>query len=310
MTIGYKIPSQLDEEIGQLEAMIAKFKKGEVSPIELKVHRVPFGVYEQREPDTYMVRIRCAAGIITPAQLENVALIASQYGVGDLHITSRQELQIHYVKLDDLITVIRKLKEIGLATRGGGGNTVRNIAAQEDAGIDPHEEFDVTPYALALTTRLIAENDSWNLPRKFKIAFSGSAEDKGYATIADVGFIARIRDGEKGFVVYAAGGLGGKPSASKLLLDFIDEGQVYPVAKALKNIFWKYGNRRNKHLARLRFLWNSLGAEEFRKRFEDELAKVRQEGFQPLEIGPVNVAIAQNAFEPQSPQYLYGFDLW
>jgi len=310
MTIGYKIPPQLDEEVAQLEAMIAKFKKGEAQAIELKVQRVPFGGYEQREPDTYMVRIRCAAGIITPVQLESVALIASQYGVGDLHITSRQELQIHYVKLDDLITVIRKLKEIGLATRGGGGNTVRNIAAQEDAGIDPHEEFDVTPYAVALTTRLIAENDSWNLPRKFKIAFSGSADDKGYATIADVGFIARVRDGKKGFAVYAAGGLGGKPAVGKLLVDFIDETQVYPVAKALKNVFWKYGNRRNKHLARLRFLWSSLGEEEFRRCYEEELSKVRQEGFQALALDPVKDAIVNDTFESKESQDPGGFTLW
>ena len=238
MTTGYKIPPQLDEEIGQLEALIAKFRAGAIAPIELKVHRVPFGVYEQREADTYMVRIRCVAGIVTPGQLEKVAAIAARYGVGDLHLTSRQELQIHYVKLDDLVAVIRQLKEAGLSTRGGGGNTVRNIAAQDDAGIDPLEVFDVTPYAAALTTRLIAENDSWNLPRKYKIAFSGSEHDKGQATLADLGFIARIVDGKKGFRVHVAGGLGVRSAVGNLLFDFVDDTQVYPIAKAVKDLFW------------------------------------------------------------------------
>jgi len=306
----YSLPASLESEINQLQELIEKFKKGEVSATELKAHRVPFGVYEQREPDTYMVRIRCAGGIITPGQLENVALIASQYGVSDIHITSRQELQIHYVKLDNIIAVIRRLKEAGLATRGGGGNTVRNIALAADAGIDPNEEFDVSGFAVALTSSLIAESDSWNLPRKFKIAFSGSREDRGYATIADAGFVARIKDGKNGFRVYAAGGLGAKPETGKLLLDFVEDNQVYQVDKAVKNIFYKYGNRKNRHAARTRFLWQSLGEEEFKKRFLDEYEKIKTQGFAPLvidkpQLSPVSGSLAQEkACNPKD------FSLW
>lgn len=284
MIKGYSLPPELDNEINRLEELIAGYKRGEASATELKAHRVPFGVYEQREQGTYMARIRCAAGMVTPRNLEKVADIASRYGVSDLHITSRQELQIHYLKLEDIITVLRELKAIGLATRGGGGNTVRNISAQEDAGIDPDELFDVSPYALALTSRLIAEEDSWSLPRKFKIAFSGSGQDKGYATLADVGFIARIKDGQKGFRVYAAGGLGAKPATGKQLLDFIEADEAYPVARALKTVFWKYGNRKNKHAARLRFLWQALGEEEFKKKFHEEYALLKQAGSLPLAI--------------------------
>jgi sulfite reductase (ferredoxin) len=313
MTIGYKIPPQLDEEIGQLEELVAKFRGGEISATELKAHRVPFGVYEQREPDTYMVRIRCVAGIITPRQLEHVARIASVYGVGDLHITSRQELQIHYVKLDDLVTVIRQLKEAGLSTRGGGGNTVRNIAAQDDAGIDPDEIFDVTPYASALTSRLITESDSWNLPRKYKIAFSGSAADKGHATLADLGFIAKIVDGKRGFKVYGAGGLGAKSAVGNLLFDFVDETKVYLIARAIKNLFWKYGNRKNKHAARLRFLWQSLGEKEFKKKLKEELDKIEQEGYLPLELEVPEekfVDTIQDSYRAWDPKDHDGFILW
>ena len=306
----YSLPASLGPEINQLQELIEKFKKGEVSATELKAHRVPFGVYEQRELDTYMVRIRCAGGIVTPRQLEDVALIASQYGVSDIHITSRQELQIHYVKLDNIIAVIKRLKEAGLATRGGGGNTVRNIALAADAGIDLDEEFDLSPFVTALTDSLIAESDSWNLPRKLKIAFSGSRADKGYATIADIGFIARTKDGKIGFRVYAAGGLGAKPEAGKLLLDFVEADQVYPVARALKNVFYKYGNRKNKHAARMRFLWQSLGEEEFKKRFLDEYEKIKAQGFAPLvideaQLNPVTIGLAQ-----EKARDAQDFSLW
>ena len=284
MIKGYDLPPDLGEEIDQLEALIQKYKRGEISLTELKAYRVPFGVYEQRESGTYMVRIRCVAGFITPEQLEKVSAIALQYGVGDIHITTRQELQIHYVKLNDIAAIIRRLKDIGLSTRGGGGNTVRNITAQETAGIDPDEEFDVSLYASALTTRLIAESDSWNLPRKFKIAFSGSVQDKGYATISDIGFIAKVKGGKKGFRVYTAGGLGAKSAVGNLLIDFIEADEVYAITKALKTIFFKYGNRRNKHAARMRFLWQSLGEEEFKKRFNEEYAKIKADSFKPLVI--------------------------
>ncbi|MBU4252101.1 MAG: nitrite/sulfite reductase [Candidatus Omnitrophica bacterium] len=310
MIKGYDLPLGLDVEISQLEELIRKYKTGEVSVTELKAHRVPFGVYEQRQAGTYMVRIRCAGGFVTPQQLETVSAIAQEYGVSDLHITSRQELQIHYVKLDDIVTVIRRLKEIGFSTRGGGGNTVRNIAACDDAGIDPQEAFDVSLYVSALTTRMIAEGDSWNLPRKFKIAFSGSAEDRGYATLSDLGFIAKINNGIKGFRVYAAGGLGAKSAEGKLLFDFIEAGEVYPVAEALKNVFFKYGNRRNKHAARLRFLWQNLGEEEFKKKFNQEYDRIKADGFKPLDIIDQGQGLFSCSLPKDRPLNATGFSLW
>ncbi len=307
----YKLPSNLGDEIDQLEASIAQFKAGQLPAAELKAQRVPFGVYEQREPDTYMVRLRCAAGSIAVAQLAGVATIAGQYGVGDLHITSRQEMQIHYVKLDDLVTVMRRLQAIGLSTRGGGGNTVRNIVVPVDAGIDPEEVFDVTPYAVALTDRFIAEPDSWNLPRKFKVSFSGSSQDKGYASLSDAGFLAQVKGGRKGFKVYAAGGLGGKPEASHLLLDFIDADDVYPVARALRNVFWKYGNRQNKHAARLRFLWHTLGEADFRKHFHEELSVLKEAGYVPLEINAgTNTGALPQGYVPVFPADPQALAVW
>jgi len=284
--IGYSLPVGLDEDIDRLESLVEAHRKGSVSATELKARRVLFGVYEQRERGAYMVRVRAAAGCLTPSQLEEVAVLSLRYGNGILHLTTRQDVQIHRVRLEDVVPIIRKLRESGLSSKGGGGNTVRNVTAPEDAGIDPLEVFDVTPYAVSLTSRLLAEDDSWTLPRKFKIAFSGSAEDKGYATLADVGFIA-VREGDReGFRVYVAGGMGAKSQEGRLLLDFIEARDVYPVVRAVKTLFWKYGNRKNKHAARLRFLWQSLGEEEFRKRFMEEYRAVKERGESPLVLKP------------------------
>ena len=310
MSLTYDLPDNLEQEINELEGWIAKFKNGEISSTELRAHRVPFGVYEQRKKGAYMVRVRCAGACITLKQLEGIAELSKTYGTQWLHITSRQEIQIHYVSLDHLVVVMRELKKIGLASRGGGGNTVRNIMAQEDAGICLDEAFDVTPYAIALTSRLIAEADSWNLPRKFKINFSGSADDRGYATIGDVGYIARMKDGRKGFKVYVAGGLGAKSQEANLFLDFIPEREVYNVAKAVKNIFFKYGNRRNKHAARLRFLWQTLGQEEFRKRLLEEYEAVKGANHPPLEITAAENAVVDPGLAVESFPDEADFALW
>ena len=306
----YTLPLQLNNDTDQLELLIKRFQKGEIPAAELKAHRVPFGIYEQQESDTYMVRIRCAAGFIAPSQLEAVAKTASQFRVTDIHITTRQELQIHYVKLDDIIPILRLLQKAGLASRGGGGNTVRNITTQDDAGFDPQEVFDVTPYAIALTSRLIAEEDSWNLPRKFKIAFSGSAEDKGFATITDVGFIAKINQGIKGFSVFTAGGLGAKSAVGKQLFSFVDAAEVYPITKALKNLFWKYGNRKNKNQARLRFLWDLFGQETFIRKFHEEYAQVKESGSLPLEIDETVYPAAIQELIAEEPDGINDFVLW
>jgi len=310
MSIHYKLPDNLDSEINAFSELLQKYKIGEVMKAELKAHRVPFGVYEQREPDTYMMRIRCSAGIITPLQLEKISELSSQWGGDSIHLTTRQELQIHQVKLDTIVKMIEKLKEIGLATRGGGGNTVRNIISPENAGIDQGEVFDVTPHVLFLTNKLIAESDSWTLPRKLKISFSGSDEDHGNATLADLGFIATIKNGEKGFKVYVAGGMGAKSSAGHLFIDFLKEEDIYYVARAIKLLFWKHGNRKNKHAARLRFLWKNLGEDEFRKLFQEEYDSLKAQNESPF----LSAEISENIIAPDMPikeiADIVDFELW
>jgi len=169
-----------------------------------------------------------------------------------------------------------QLYSVNLSSRGGGGNTVRNIMASFDSGINPKENFDVTPYAAALSTRLIAESDSWQLPRKFKISFSGTEEDNALAAFNDLGFIATVREGRHGFRVFVAGGMGCRPRLAKILHDFIEEDRVFHVCSAVKNLYRKHGNRKTKNSGRLRFLWEELGKEKFLEIYNRELSGLGQ----------------------------------
>jgi len=273
----YNIPNNLQAELEELDSYIARFRNGEIDAATLKARRVPFGCYEQRRDGSYMVRIRTTGGALTPLQLRTIAEVSKRYGATDIHITTRQEFQIHDVALENVLPVIRELLQVGLVTRGGGGNTVRNVLVSPDAGVGIGEVFDPSPYAFALTSRLIAEPDSWLLPRKFKIAFSNSNADTSFAGFNDLGFIAQLRGEKKGFRVYVAGGLGTKPEVGNLLHDFIPAEDVYLVATALKRLFDQNGNRKNRHAARLRFLWKTLGEQRFRELYEEQLLRVRQE---------------------------------
>jgi sulfite reductase (ferredoxin) len=302
----YRIPDNLASELEELDSYIARFKSGEIDAATLKVRRVPFGCYEQRQDGTYMVRIRTTGGALPPRQLRTIAELSARYGSEAIHITTRQEFQIHDVALDHVLPVMRELLQAGLASRGGGGNTVRNILVSPDAGVSLDEVFDPSPYAFALTSRLIAESDSWLLPRKYKIAFSNSAADTSYAEFNDLGFIAQLRNGRKGFRVYVAGGLGIKPEAGHLLHDFIPAEDVYIVATAIKRLFDRHGNRKNRHAARLRFLWNTLGEGRFRKLYEEQLKLVREENPAPLLIEEIPQSSMVPSFAPeqdQSPEF-------
>lgn len=286
MRVSYKVPKELFAEQDVFEGQIRQFVSGEIDPIAFKAMRVAHGVYEQRQNDTYMIRIRCAAGAVTPLQLQKVAKLAGLYGSDEVHFTTRQELQIHNVIISDVMKVIRELNEVGLSSRGGGGNTVRNILTPPDSGINNEEVFDVDPYAMALTTRMISEADSWNLPRKFKIAFSYNDQDIAITQSTCLGFVARMKDGQKGFRVFCAGGMGAKPLLGHCLIDFIPDTRVYHVARAMKTMFDKHGNRKSKTTSRIKFLWLQQGREGFEKLFSEYYDKIKNDDSLALDIAP------------------------
>lgn len=281
-----RIPKSVEEDTLGYRDQVEKFLQGETSPVAFRAYRVPMGIYEQRTAGTYMVRIRIGAGRILPFQLERVAELSKTHGNGIVHVTTRQDIQIHQVRIEETPDVLEGLLEVGLSSRGGGGNTVRNVAACPRAGVCPEEEFDVAPYAIATAEYLLADRSSFNLPRKYKIAFSGCPTDCAFASVADLGFFAHTKDNVRGFSVYAAGGLGSNPAVAVKIEDFIETGEIFEVAEAIKRLFDQYGDRANKHKARLRYVLARLGAEEFVRLYEKEREILKTDGlpYEPPEI--------------------------
>lgn len=291
----YKIPEKLEEDIEKLGELTEKFIRGELSSAEYRSFRVPQGVYEQREDGTFMLRVRFPAGIVLPHHLRTLANVSRKYGNSTLHIITRQDIQVHRVRIDRIHRAIVELYEGRLSTKGGGGNTVRNITACPHAGVCTEEVFDVSPFATALASFLLPDPDSYRLPRKYKIAFSGCPRDCAGVRVNDLGYIARDRDGQRGFAVYAGGGMGARSRVGELLEEFIPLGEFHLVAEALKRVFDKHGNRKNRHKARLRFLVEQIGFNQLRRLYEQELAELR-ESSPALEID----SLQSTPREPQS----------
>ena len=238
----YIIPESLTADIQYNQRLIEQYKKGEISGAQLKSNRVPMGIYEQRQDGHYMLRIRCTGGLITPRQLRRVAEVGRLVNCSHIHITTRQEVQIHDVSIDQATEALLALKEEGLATQGGGGNTVRNMLVNELGGISSRQTFDPYPYAIGLTTRLIAEKDSWSMPRKLKIAFDMNEEDANFSLVADLGLIPLIRNGQRGFRVLLGGSVASNPHKGWEVFDFLPEKDLFRAAKAAKNFFNLNGN--------------------------------------------------------------------
>lgn len=279
----YKLPKTLSNDIHKFASLMEEYRQRKVSATEFKAFRVPMGIYEQRINEVYMARVRTTGGVIYPQQLLQLIDIAMNHNSNLLHLTTRQEIQIQNLELENVEPILLKLKKVGLATKGGGGNTVRNIIVSESSGIDKDEVFDVTPYAMALTSVLIAEADSYLLPRKLKIAFSSHNKRIEHAAINDVGLVARIVDGQRGFRVYVGGGGGAKPTVGWLLFDFLPADDLHVLLKALKTFFSEHGNRKNRNQARMRYIFYKLGEEETLRLIKEYYANAKVKGplFQP-----------------------------
>jgi len=273
-----RICETIRQDTAEFRGKVAKFLAGDTTPVAFRAYRVPMGIYEQRETGRFMVRVRIGAALATGPQLERMAELSKQYGNGILHVTTRQDIQIHDISVEDTPDVLEKLLEAGLSSRGGGGNTVRNVTACSRAGVCPKEVFDVAPHAIAAAEYLIADRSSFNLPRKFKLVFSGCSEDCAFASIADLGFFAHQKDGVDGFAVYCGGGLGSKPSVAVKIEEFIEAGDIFKVAQAAKQLFDKHGDRANKHKARLRYVLMRVGVDEFVKLYRAERDQIESDG--------------------------------
>ena len=278
----FVLPEKVRKDTAGYNDSLQRFVDGKVSGARFKGVRVPWGIYSQRHgvsENIYMARVRLPGGVASGGQLKALAEAARKYGKGLLHITDRQDIQVHHVKIEDTGKLLNYLKDYELSPRGGGGNTVRAITSCALSGICDKEAFDVKGYAMGLTDYMLRDDASYTMPRKYKIAFSGCKDDCAHATVNDLGFIAKT-DNKKnnGFSVYVAGGLGASSRVGKLLYDFIKPGEVAYIAEAVKRVFHANGNRRDKHHARLRFLVEEMGFDEFKKLLEDELITLKKSG--------------------------------
>ena len=270
------IPRDLDAEqlrdIERFEIAIDQFLKGEISDDVFRVMRLNNGIYGQRQGGTaQMVRVKLPAGSITPEQFDDMADLSSEFSRGWGHITTRQNIQFHFVDLRRIPDLLRRLADVQLTSREACGDTVRNVMACHLAGACPYEKLDVTPWAEAVYRHFVRNPLGQRLPRKFKVNFSGCTTDCGQAMFNDVGVVAATRtaeDGslESGFRVYIAGGLGANPHPALALEDFTSREDLLPTVEAALRVFDQTGNRDNKLRARMKWVVDQLGIEEVRRR--------------------------------------------
>jgi sulfite reductase beta subunit-like hemoprotein len=296
----------IEAEIVRFEERIRELQSGAITPEQFRPFRLKHGTYGQRQPGFQMLRVKIAAGVLTPAQLRALAIIADEYSTGRGHLTTRENVQFHFVKLENVGAAIRLLADAGLTTREACGNTVRNVTACPVAGICPGEAFDVTPYALGVSRYLLRHPDFHDLPRKFKIAFSGCENDGDCAVagIHDVGLIAQVRGSNgtahRGFKVLVGGGLGSLPTEAAVLTDFLPEEELLPTIEAILRVFTETGNRKNKLMARLKFVLRAKGIEEFR-RLVAEKRKVSQAPAETFTVpSPIKPSLVTIAPSPMS----------
>jgi sulfite reductase (ferredoxin) len=252
----------VEKDIIDLEKKIRAFREGKIHDEKFRSLRLARGVYGQRQPGVQMVRIKLPFGKVTFKQILRIADIADEYGSGNLHLTTRQDIQIHYVSLDRTPELWAKLEQDDITLREACGNTVRNVTSSPASGIDPQEPFDVSPYAQATFEYFLRNPICQEMGRKFKISFSSSETDTSFSYIHDLGFIPKLRGDERGFKVMLAGGLGAQPAIANIVEEFLPEDEVIPYIESIIRVFDRHGERNNRNKARLKFLVQKIGLDE------------------------------------------------
>ncbi len=336
--LGSQIPAELGKEIDIYETQMELRKLGKIDEKLFAETRLRRGAYGQRYdnaqrwdgfksqqmkypsapltkgPDTAwdapgMQRIKIPFGGLNPRQLEVLADVAEEYADGILHVTTRQDFQLHFVHIEDTPNIMRRLAAAGITTREACGNSVRNVTACPLSGICRTEAFDCTPYAKALTYFLLGHPDTQDFGRKFKPAFSGCEDEAcGLVYMHDFGAVAKIENGQRGFKVFVGGGLGAVPYQAKVFADFLPVEELLPTAQAISRVFARLGEKQNRARARIKFLVDKLGIEEFKRLVAEERkilpADPRWTQFPPVEDKPLKPASSLNGHRPE------GFDAW
>ncbi|GAA3635148.1 HEPN domain-containing protein [Flavivirga jejuensis] len=281
----------VENDIIELANKIQLFHNGKIDEEKFRSLRLARGVYGQRQEGVQMIRIKLPYGKVKSNQLRRISEVSDEYSRGRLHITTRQDIQIHYVDLNRTPELWAELERDDVTLREACGNTVRNVTASETAGIDVNEPFDVSPYADALFRFFLRNPICQEMGRKFKVSFSSSDEDTGLSYMHDLGFIAKIENGVRGFKVLLGGGLGSQPRHADVLYDFLETDKIIPVMEGVLRIFDRHGERKSRAKARMKFLIKDIGLEAFKALVEEEQDAIEFK----------TVAIDADAYEVSKP---------
>ncbi len=301
----------VEKDIIELEKKIALFKDGKVDEEKFRSLRLARGVYGQRQAGVQMIRIKIPYGKVTGDQLLRISDVSDEFSTGRLHITTRQDIQIHYVSLDRTPELWAQLERDDVTLREACGNTVRNITASETAGIDIDEPFDVSPYADAMFKFFLRNPVNQEMGRKFKISFSGTDADTALSYIHDLGFIAKIQDGKRGFKVMLGGGLGSQPRHADVLYEFLETDKIIPVTENILRIFDRHGERNRRQKARMKFLIKDIGLDAFLQLVQDEQKALSTHSYP---ISTVDLHIDLSKLNPEIPEVVIkdekAFEAW
>ena len=289
----------VEQDIIDLEQKIRAFREGKIHDEKFRSLRLARGVYGQRQPGVQMVRIKLPFGRITFKQLLKIADISDKYASSNLHLTTRQDIQIHYVSLDRTPELWAELEQDDITLREACGNTVRNVTASPTAGIDPKEPFDVSPYAQATFEYFLRNPICQDMGRKFKIAFSSTDDDSAFSYIHDLGFIPKLHGDVRGFKVMLGGGLGAIPAIAHPVHDFLAEDQLIPFIESTLRVFDRYGERNNRNKARMKFLVQKIGLEELLRLIAEERMANKVKTFVVNREALRNPIIPENANDPE-----------
>lgn len=258
------------QDIIDLERKIFLYQNGKIDNDKFRSLRLARGIYGQRQVGVQMIRIKLPLGRLSTHQLRTIAEVADEYASKNLHATTRQDIQLHFVSLDRTPELWTRLEKDNITLREACGNTVRNITASDLAGIDPKEPFDVSPYAYEMFQYFLRNPICQEMGRKFKISFSSSDEDTAFSFIHDLGFIPKLQNGKRGFKVMIGGGLGANPYLALPVFEFLEEEQLIPFSEAVLRVFDRYGERNRRMKARLKFLIDDVGLPAFLELVNEE----------------------------------------
>ncbi len=280
---------------------IERYRQGKMTGDEFRPVRLSYGLYYQLDHTSHMQRIKLPGGLLTAPQIEVLADIADEHARGIIHVTTRQDVQMHWIDLARVIEIYERLHAVGITTRGACSDSVRNVTGCIHAGVWLDEPFDVTPYVMAVHEYFLFHPLNLTLPRKFKISFSGCREDCAQAPVNDIAYFPHVRDGVPGFAVQAGGGLGSQPFLSRPIRDFIRAEDTLIMAEAVIRLQHRSGERKNRKKARMKYLFQRLGTERFIAEVDRLYAQVEEQQGKALRAELAEILAGYRASAPAQP---------